>query len=74
MKLITCKVELKLKRINHCVFPVASAYNFDVNLNTIIFTIKDTRLCVLVVALLARVSQNLPELISRGVSMISVLE
>lgn len=66
MPLITCKIELKLKWTNHCVFSETNADNFNANLNTIIFTIKDTKLYVLVATLLAKVSQNLSELVSRG--------
>ena len=44
MLFINCKVELKLKWTNHCVFCALGADNADTNSNNIIFTIKDTKL------------------------------
>ena len=48
MQLINCRVELKHRRMNHCVFSAAGA-NFNIT-----FTIKDTKLYVLVVSLLPK--------------------
>ena len=64
MSLITCKVELKLKWTKHYDFSVASADNFDASHNAITFTIKDTKLYVFVATFLAKVSQNLSDLLS----------
>ena len=44
MPSINCKVELKLKWSNHCVFSAASVDNDDANSNNITFTIEDTKL------------------------------
>ena len=46
MPLITCKLKLKLKWINYCVFSVGGTENIindNDNDNNIIFTIKDTK-------------------------------
>ena len=44
--MINCKIEFKFQRANHCVF--AGAGIDDINANdSIIFTVKDTQLCVL---------------------------
>ena len=40
MSLINCKIELKLKRTNHCVLSKAEADSIDVNYDNTIFTIK----------------------------------
>ena len=56
MPLINCKVELKLKWIMYCVLFAAGADN-DANSN-IIYTIKETKLYVRVVALSAKDNQN----------------
>ena len=46
MLMINCKTEFKLQWPNHCVF--AGAGIDDINANdSIIFTVKDTQLCVL---------------------------
>ena len=67
MPLINCKVELKLKWTKYCVFSAASTDNVNnIDSNNIIFTIKDTRLYVLVVTILARCSQKLSKLLIKG--------
>ena len=56
MPLINCKVELNLKRTKYCVLSVGgneNDINEDAHANNIIFTIKDTTLCVPVVTLSA---------------------
>ena len=68
MALINCKVEIKLKWTKYCVLSVAGTENdanHNNNANNIIFTIKDTKLYVLVVTLLARDNQKLSELLSK---------
>ena len=60
MPLINCKVELKFKWTNYCLLSAAGADN------KIVFTIKDTKLCVPVVTLSARDNQKLPNLLSKG--------
>ena len=45
MLLINCKVELKLKWMNHCVLSAAGAGNDDANSNNIIFTIINKVIC-----------------------------
>lgn len=44
MILISWKVELKLKRTNHCALSAPRADNDDVNQYNIIFTIEETNL------------------------------
>ena len=51
MPLINCKVELKLKWTKYCAFSAAGADNANANSNNFIFTIKDTKLYVPVVAI-----------------------
>ena len=51
MLLINCKIELKLKRMNHCVLSANDNKNDDANSNNIIFTFKATKLHVPVVTL-----------------------
>ena len=53
MSLINCKVKLKLKWTMHFVISMLSMENADGNSNSIIFTIKDSKLYVLVVPLSA---------------------
>ena len=70
MPLINCKVELKLKWTKYCVLSVAgneNDINNNDNANNFIFTMKDTKLYVLVVTLSARNNQKLSQLISKGV-------
>ena len=66
MSLINCKVELKLKWTKRCVLTAAGADNVDSNSNNIIFTIKDTKLCLSVLTLSAKDNQKLPKLLSKG--------
>ena len=51
MLLINCKVELKLKWTKYCVLAAAGADNANEDCDNIVFIIKDTKLCVLVVTL-----------------------
>ena len=54
MPLVNCKTELKLKWTKYCVLSAAGADNHNANPNNIIFTLKDTNLCVSVVTLSAK--------------------
>ena len=53
MPLINCKVELKLRRMKHCVLSMLGNKNDNGNVdsNDIIFTVKDTKLSIPVVTL-----------------------
>ena len=65
--LINCKVELKFKWTKYCVLSAPAADNVNNrDSDNIIFTIKDTKLYVSVVPLLARDNQELAELLSKG--------
>ena len=67
MRLINCKIKLKVNWTNYCVLSAAGADNVNnTNSYNIIFTIKVTRLCVHVVALSARDNQKLLKLLSKG--------
>ena len=66
MPLINCKVELKLKWGKYCIFLAAGTDTADTNSNSIIFTIKDTKLYVSAVTLSARHNQKLSKLLSKG--------
>ena len=59
MPLINCIVQLKLKWMENYVLSANGADNADVDSNNIIFTIKDTELCVPVVTLSAKNNQKL---------------
>ena len=48
MSLVNCKIELKLKWTKYCALLAKGNDNDDANCNNIIFTIKDTKLYVLV--------------------------
>ena len=65
MPLINCKVELKLKLKNHCVLATAGVDEVNANDDNIIFTIKDTKLYVLLVTLSARNNQKLSKSLSK---------
>ena len=66
MLLINCKVELKLTWKKHCVLCAAGNDNDNDRNDKIIFTIKDTKLYVLVVTLSAKNNQKLKKLHSKG--------
>ena len=68
MPLINCKVELKLKWTKHCVLSaLGNESKVEVNndANNIIFTIKETKLFVLVITLSARGNQKLSKILSK---------
>ena len=66
--MINCKVDLKLNWTKYCVLSVAGNGN-DINVkdnaNNIIFTIKDTKVNVVVVMLLAKDNERLSNLLTR---------
>ena len=66
MPFINCKIELKLKWTKYCVLFAAGAEYNDANSNNIIFTIKATKLYILVVTLSAKDYQNPWKLFSKG--------
>ena len=66
MPLINCKVKLKLKWTRYSVLSAASTDSTNANSNNITFTIKDTKLYVPVITLLARDNQKLLKLLSKG--------
>ena len=66
MPLINYKVELKLKWTNHCALQALGADNVDGNSNNITFTIKNTKLYLLVVTLSAKDIQKLQKIFSKG--------
>ena len=63
--LINCKVILKLKWTKYCVLSAACNDNANANPDNVIFTIKDTKLYVLVINLSARDNQKLSKLLSK---------
>ena len=65
MAFINCKVELKLKWTKYCVLSAGGNDNVNGNSNNIIFTIKDTKLFVPVVTLLAKDNQNLSKFLRK---------
>ena len=68
MPLINCKVELKLKWTKYCVLSaLGNESKVEVNndANNIIFTIKETKLFVLVITLSARGNQKLSKILSK---------
>ena len=65
MLLINCKIGLKLKWTKYYVLSVNDNGNTNTNPNNI-FTIKDTKLYLSVVTLLARDNQKLSKLLSKG--------
>ena len=64
--LVNCKVELKLKLINHCVLSALGGGNADANFNNIIFTIISTKLFVPFVTLPAKDNPKLTKFNSKG--------
>ena len=66
MPLINCKMELKLKWTKHCVLASTGTDNADDNSDDIVFTIKETKLCVPVITLSAKDNQKLLKLLSKG--------
>ena len=68
MPLINCKVELKLKWSKYCALSANGNDNVNDNDNTnsIISTIKGTKLYLPVVTLLARDNKKLSKLLSKG--------
>ena len=66
MSLIHYKVELKIKLKKHCAFAATGADNDNANSNDIIFTIKNTKLYVPVIALSAKDIQKLLKLLSKN--------
>ena len=66
MPLITCKVELKLKWSKYCVLTANDNDYANANSNIIIITIKDTKLYLLVVTLLAKDNRKLSKRFSKG--------
>ena len=70
MTLIKCKAELKLRWTKHYILPVLGVVNadndYDSNADNIIFTIKETKLNVLIVTLSAKDNQKVSKLLSKG--------
>ena len=60
MPLINCKVELKFRRMKHCVLSMLGNENDNGNVdsNDIIFTVKDTKLSIPVVTLSLKGNQK----------------
>ena len=65
MPLIDCKVELTLKWEKYYVLSAVGNDNTNANTNNIIFTIKNTKLYVPVVTLLAKGDQKLSKLLGK---------
>ena len=65
MPLIDCKVELKLKWEKYYVLSAVGNDSTNANTNNIIFTIKNTKLYVPVVTLLAKGDQKLSKLLGK---------
>ena len=65
MPLINCKVELRLKWTKYFVLSAAGADNANTNSNIIILTIKDKKIYVLLVTLLAKDNQKLSKLLRK---------
>ena len=65
MPLINCKIALKHKWKKYSVLSADGADNTNANPNNIVLTIKDTKLYVPVVTLLAKDNQKLSKLLSK---------
>ena len=65
MPLLYCEIELKLKWINYCLLAAGGADNANVDSNNVIFTIKDTKLYVLVITLSTKDNQKRSKLLSK---------
>ena len=65
MPLINCKVELKFKWSNYCVFSAAGNDNADGNIDNVVFTIKDTKSYVSIVTLLVRDNKNYQKILAK---------
>ena len=65
MPLINCKVELKLKLMNHCVLAAAGSDNENASPDKIIFNIKNTKLYFPVVTLLPEDNQTLQNFLEK---------
>ena len=65
MPLINCKIALKRKWKKYSVLSADGADNTNANPNNIVLTIKDTKLYVPVVTLLAKDNQKLSKLLSK---------
>ena len=63
--LINCKVELKLNSRKHYALSANGNDTANANANNIIFTIKDTKLYVLLVTLSAKDNQKLSKVLSK---------
>ena len=66
MPLINWKVKLNLTLTKPCILATCGNDNDNVNSNNIIFTIKYTKLYVLVVTLSAKDNQKLSKLLRKG--------
>ena len=66
MLLINCKADGKLKWTNNCLLSANGNDNTDANPTNITFTIKNTRLNVPIVTLLAKDNQKLSQLLCKG--------
>ena len=64
--LINCRVELKLNLTKYCVLSAAGNDNTNDNPDNFIFTIKDTKSCVLVITLSVKDNQKLSKLLNKG--------
>ena len=67
MPLISFKLELKFRWTKHCILSASpnDTDNHNIDFNDIIFTMKDTKVYVLVVTLSAKDNQKLPKILSK---------
>ena len=68
IQLINCKVELKLKWTKHCFLTVGGTDNADLNSDNIIFTIRETKLCVPVVTFSGKTIRNYQNVLAKGLN------